>query len=141
MKLLTVGTFDLVHVGHIRLFKKIAKLGGENGTLVVGLNTDEFIEKYKGKPPVMTYQERVETIREFLPNTTIIPNDQPDGTMKELIEYVSPDIIVVGSDWLRKDYLKQIGVTPDYLDEKEIWLTYVNYDPTISTTELKRRLK
>jgi cytidyltransferase-like protein len=140
MKALTVGTFDLIHVGHIRLFKKIQKLIGHDGILVVGINTDEFIEKYKGKPPVMSYEERLDGLQEILTGAYFYPNSQPDGTMKDLIEYVGPNMIVVGSDWLRKDYLKQIGVDADYLDEKGIWLTYVNYDPTISTTELKRRI-
>ena len=58
----TGGTFDLLHKGHIRFLKSCRKLAGEDGRVVVSLNTDEFIEAYKGKPPVMTFDERQELL-------------------------------------------------------------------------------
>ena len=70
----------------------------------------------------------------------IYPNNQDDGTIRDVLEVIKPKMIVVGSDWLRKDYLKQVGLTVDYLEENKIWLTYVDYDFSISTTEIKRRI-
>ena len=58
----------------------------------------------------------------------------------ELIREVNPDILVIGSDWLRKDYLKQIDMTPDELDALNISLMYTPYTDGISSTEIKRRV-
>ncbi|GIW70217.1 MAG: glycerol-3-phosphate cytidylyltransferase [Patescibacteria group bacterium] len=137
---ITIGTFDLLHTGHLRLFKKCRKIAGDSGVVVVGLNTDEFVAKFKGKRPILSYKEREDLIMETGLVDKIYPNSQPDGTIKDVIKKSKPDIIVVGSDWARKDYLAQIGLDWDYLDKNKIWLCYVNYEWSISTTELKRRL-
>ena len=54
----TGGTFDLFHSGHANFLRLCRKLAGDDGKVVVSLNTDEFIQEYKGKPPIMSYQER-----------------------------------------------------------------------------------
>ena len=53
---------------------------------------------------------------------------------------VQPNYIIIGSDWARKDYYKQMGFTQDWLDERDIGLIYVPYTDGISTTEIKRRI-
>ena len=50
------------------------------------------------------------------------------------------DMIVIGSDWGRKDYVGQLGIDWDWLDEHEIGICYVNYTPGVSTTEIKQRI-
>ena len=57
----TGGTFDLPHSGHVNFLRECAKLG----EVTVSLNTDEFIADYKGKPPIMTYAERLGVLAEF----------------------------------------------------------------------------
>lgn len=141
MRVLTLGTFDLLHVGHLRLFKKCRSLSGDKGQVIVGLNSDEFVKKFKKKPPILSYKEREELIMETGLVDKIYKNEQKDGTIKDVIKKAKPNIIVVGSDWGRKDYLKQIGLDWDYLDKNKIWLCYVNYEWSISSTELKERLK
>lgn len=135
MKILTAGTFDVPHYGHYRLLKRCAALG----ETWVGLNTDEFVTKYKGKPPIMTYKEREKVLVEW--GYKVVPNDQADGTIKDIVDLVKPDMIVIGSEWGRRDYLKQIGVNFDYLDEHNISLLYVPFTHGITTTILKERLK
>lgn len=135
MTVLTLGTFDIPHYGHLRFLKKCS----EFGFVTVGLNTDEFIEKYKGKKPVMTYEERENTLNEW-GFWSVTPNDQPDGTIKDVIEASKPRLLIIGSDWLRKEYLKQVGLDPDYLDERNISLVYVPYTWSISSTEIKKRI-
>jgi glycerol-3-phosphate cytidylyltransferase len=131
----TGGTFDLPHAGHIAFLKECAKLG----RVVVSLNTDEFIQTYKGRPPVMTYDERAEVLREFRCVDTVIPN-KGGSNSKPAIESVNPDIIAIGSDWARRDYYKQMKFSQDWLDEMDIMLVYIPYTEGISTTELKRRM-
>jgi glycerol-3-phosphate cytidylyltransferase len=134
MRILTLGTFDIPHWGHLTFLNK-CRLYGE---VYIGLNTDEFIEKYKGKRPIFSYAERVQTLS-LWGFENILPNNQPDGTIKDVVQEVKPEIIIIGSDWLRKEYLTQIGLTPDYMDEKDITLIYVPYTREISTTEIKKR--
>jgi len=57
-----------------------------------------------------------------------------------MIKGIQPDILAIGSDWARKDYLKQINMTQDDLDEMNIHLLYIPYTKIISTTEIKKRL-
>ena len=131
----TGGTFDLPHAGHVAFLRRCAQLG----RVVVALNTDDFIERYKGKPPLMTYNERAAVIGEFASVEEVKPNVDGEDS-RQLIEYFRPDIIAIGSDWARRDYYKQMGFTQDWLDERGISLLYIPYTPGISTTELKRRI-
>ena len=147
MKVLTVGTFDILHRGHIELFRKckdfafsgVMSYPSEN-EFVVGLNSDEFIVKYKGKPPIMDYKERKKAIESLGFCDVVIGNNQDDGSIKDLIEFQGTEVVVIGTDWHRKDYLAQIGLTEEYLEEKGISLIYVPYTQGISTTEIKRRI-
>lgn len=136
LKIYTGGTFDLIHSGHVNFLRACAEIGD----VTVVLNTDEFIEQYKGKPPVMTYYERFEVLSEFRCVKNIFANEGGDDSRK-MIDYIKPDIIAIGSDWARKDYYKQMGFTQDWLDERGISLMYIPYTPGISTTELKRRIQ
>lgn len=132
-----MGTFDLFHIGHVKLLKKCRELGDK---VIVGLNSDEFIEKYKGKKPVMSYFEREQIIEELGLADQIIKNDQSGGDARKIISTSGANLIVVGSDWARKDYIGQIGVTWDWLDAHKTGICYLTYTEDISSTEIKRRL-
>lgn len=136
LKVYTGGTFDLIHSGHVNFLRRCAEIGD----VTVVLNTDEFIEQYKGKPPVMTYDERFAVLSEFRCIKNIFPNIGGKDSTMAILE-VDPDIIAIGSDWARKDYCKQMGFDQDWLDERDISLMYIPYTPGISTTELKRRIQ
>lgn len=131
----TGGTFDLFHDGHVNLLRRCAELGD----VVVALNTDEFITAYKGKPPIMSYDQREAVLSACRYVAEVIPN-YGGADSKPAIESVMPDIIAIGTDWARKDYHAQMGFTQDWLDERGIGLLYIPYTPGISTTELKRRI-
>lgn len=136
----TGGTFDLFHSGHVNLLKRCRKLAGELGIVVVSLNTDEFIKEYKGKPPVCSTEERTAVLKACRYVDEVILNI--GGTDSKIaIEIVKPDYIVIGSDWVKKDYYTQMGFTQDWLDERGIGLAYVPYTKTISTTKLKGRVQ
>jgi cytidyltransferase-like protein len=130
-EVLTIGTFDSPHAGHAHLFKFCEQLG----EVTVGVNSDEFVKKYKGNETLYTYEERADIIRRLGYN---VVKNVSSGL--QLIDEVNPDFLVIGSDWLRKDYLGQIAVTPDFLDERGISLVYTPYFKGISTSDIKRRV-
>ena len=137
MRGITLGTFDLTHNGHVKLLRKCKILCDY---LVVGLNTDEFILKYKGKAPIMTYDERYTAIFDMGIADEIVPNDQITGNARKVILDSEAQLIIVGSDWAVKDYVGQLGINWDWLDRHGIGICYLNYTKGISTTELKRRI-
>jgi cytidyltransferase-like protein len=128
---LTVGTFDLPHIGHAKLFRRCEALG----EVVVGVNTDEFVAAYKKFPPLYRTAERMAMIARL--GYRVVENDGPG---RQLIEQVNPDYLVVGSDWLRRGYLAQIDMTPDDLDRLDISLVFVPYFEGISSSDIKERL-
>lgn len=140
MNCISLGTFDMLHRGHIMLFKKCRELAGKE-KVIVGLNTDEFVTRYKGRPPIMSFDERRAVIKELGIVDEVLTNGQIDGDAKEIIENSGAKLIVIGSDWARKDYVKQLGLDWDWLDRQEIGVAYVTYTRGVSTTELKRRLQ
>lgn len=135
MIIYTGGTFDLFHAGHVQFLRKCYRYG----YVTVALNTDEFVLEFKGKKPIMTFAERYEVLRSCKYVDNIVANIS-GADSKPTIEAVSPDYIIVGDDWLKKDYYSQMQFTQKWLDERNIKLIYVPYTKNISTTEIKKRL-
>jgi glycerol-3-phosphate cytidylyltransferase len=132
----TGGTFDLLHRGHVEFLRRCSELG----EVVVSLNTDKFIADYKGKPPVMTYREREAVLLACRYVTDVVPNiGGVDSTLT--IDLIKPDLVVIGSDWARRDYYKQMGFDQGWLDERGIGLCYIPYTQGISSTQIKERLR
>ena len=132
-RVLTIGTFDILHHGHIAFLHQCARLGTE---LYVGVNTDRFVQQFK-PAPVMGEDERAHALRQL--GYRVMLNDGPG---RDLIESCGPDVLAIGSDWARKDYLAQVDVDQDWLDGRKIILAYVPYvqKMAVSTTEIKRRV-
>ena len=123
---LTYGTFDLLHKGHINLIKRAKSLGDN---LIVGLSTDEF-NREKHKKSYFTFSQRKELLSTIDDINLIIPENSWNQKIKDIQQY-QIDILVMGSDWTGKfDYLK------DYCDV--IYLPRTEY---ISTTDIKEEIK
>ena len=131
----TGGTFDLYHSGHANFLARCAELG----RVVVSLNTDEFIESYKGKAPVISYEDRAAVLLSCRSVSEVIPNFG-GADSKPAIEIIQPDILAIGSDWARRDYYAQMGFSQDWLDARAISLIYIPYTAGISSTAIKARL-
>ncbi len=131
----TGGSFDLFHAGHVQFLKRCAELG----SVTVSLNTDEFIIAYKGKGLVMNYEERKSVLESCRYVDRVVPNI--GGADSRLaIDLVKPDLVVIGSDWARRDYYAQMQFDQDWLDERGIGLAYIPYTAGISSTDIKARL-
>jgi glycerol-3-phosphate cytidylyltransferase len=140
MKILTIGTFDLLHPGHVALFERCFELAGEKGNVSVGVNTDDFIKRYKGKYPVMSLVERLEMVRAIRWVDDVLINKWNEDC-RPLIDEAQPDLLVVGSDWVERDYLKQTMLSREYLERRNVGLLFLPYTAGISTTDIKARLK
>jgi cytidyltransferase-like protein len=140
LRVYTGGSFDLYHYGHADFLKRCKELAGEDGEVFVSLNTDEFIKAYKGKGLVMNYEERRKALLSCRYVDGVLANlGGADSTIA--IDLVNPDLIVIGSDWARKDYYSQMGFDQDWLDQRGIGLAYIPYTQGISSTDIKSRLR
>jgi len=140
LKVYTGGSFDLYHSGHARFLERCRTLAGSDGEVIVSLNTDEFIKAYKGKGLVMNYEERKSVLLSCRYVDDVVPN--LGGSDSRLaIDLVRPDLVVIGSDWARKDYYSQMGFDQDWLDQRGIGLAYIPYTQGISSTDIKSRLR
>lgn len=133
IKLYTGGTFDLFHSGHVNLLKKCKELAD---VVVVCLNTDDFIERNKGKKPVISYEDRKIVLLSCRFVDHVIPNLEGEDS-KPCILQIKPNIIAIGDDWKKKDYYKQMNFTQEWLDENKIDLIYLPYTDRISSTIIK----
>lgn len=135
MKVLTLGTFDPPHPGHVGLFSQCRRIA-QGGEVVVAVNADQFILNYRGKPPLMSETDRAGVIAGFRDVDRVVINRELLG-QPMLIETVAPDCIVIGQDWALKDYLAQLRITQRWLDERNIQLCYVPRTGDWSSTEIK----
>lgn len=130
-RLLTIGSFGIPHIGHAAFLRACEAFG----QVIVGVNSDAFIATYKGAEPPFRQGERIGLIESL--GYRVLLNDGPG---RELIYEVHPDVIAVGTDWARRDYLHQLDITQDELDELMISLVYIPMRPIgISSTEVARR--
>jgi glycerol-3-phosphate cytidylyltransferase len=132
---LTLGTFDLMHVGHLELLQASRDLAGD-GRVVVGLNTDRFITDYKGRAPIQPYAQREAMLRACRLVDLVVANIGGEDS-KPCIEMVHPDLLTIGDDWYQRDYLGQLGVTQAWLDQRKLKIAYIPRTTGESTTRLR----
>tara|TARA_E500000331_G_C17210556_1_gene693478 strand:- start:114 stop:533 length:420 start_codon:yes stop_codon:yes gene_type:complete len=133
MKLYTGGTFDLFHWGHENFLKKCSMIADE---VVVSLNTDEFIFDYKLEYPRMTYKEREVSLYNCKYVDKVIENIGGSDSKPAIINE-NPNIIAIGTDWVDKNYYKQMNFTEDWLQKNNIVLLYIPYTACISSSHIK----
>jgi len=122
----TSGTFDMLHINHLRMIEYARGLGD---VLIVGVNTDELVASYKSTP-IIPFEERIALMRAIKGPDVVIPQHSLDHTDK--VKKLHFDVFVVGDDWVGKyDYLEKLGVT----------VVYFPYGRGVSSTSLKRRIR
>jgi len=125
-RVITYGTFDLLHYGHINLLRRAKKLGDY---LVVALSTDEF-NLLKNKKCYFSYEKRKALLEAIRYVDLVIPETSWEQKKNDMHEY-HIDTFVMGDDWKGKfDFLKAEGVE----------VVYLSRTPEISTTQIKKDL-
>lgn len=140
LRVYTGGTFDLFHAGHVKFLRRCKEIAGSTGQVIVSLNTDEFIKEYKGKPPIISYEDRKLILESCKYVDSVMQNYGGADSKESIILAQLIDVIAIGSDWARKDYYKQMNFTQDWLDEENISLIYIPYTKGISSTSIKQKL-
>ncbi len=124
-RVITYGTFDLFHIGHLRLLKRLSNLGDE---LIVAVSTDEFNEK-KGKKTIIPFKERAEIVSSIKYVTKVIPEENWEQKQNDIKKY-DIDIFAIGDDWEGKF---------DFLN-KFCKVIYLNRTQNISSSDLKKEI-
>ncbi len=125
-RVITYGTYDLLHYGHINLLQRAKALGDY---LIVALSTDEFNRNMKHKKCYFTYDERKRLLEAIRYVDLVIPEESWEQKISDVKEY-HVDTFVIGDDWTGKfDFLKE------YCD-----VVYLPRTPEISTTRIKHDL-
>jgi len=126
-RVITYGTFDLLHYGHVSLLQRAKKLGDY---LVVALSTDEFNSQMKQKMSYFNYQERKSFLEAIRYVDLVIPESTWEQKINDVKEY-HIDVFVIGDDWQGKfDFLKE-----------HCEVVYLSRTPEISTTQIKNDLR
>ena len=138
MRVMNIGSYDILHYGHFSLLKFCKDIGDE---VIIGLNTDEFIEQFKGKKPTMTYKERERALLALPWVDKVVKNRQPGNSAGVIMLENKVDLYVSGSDWMKKDLFKQWEVKEDFCDKYGIVLCYFPLAKNISSTIIKERVR
>ena len=126
-KVITYGTFDLLHYGHINLLRRAKQ---EGDYLIVALSTDEFNWNQKHKKSYFTYEQRKSLLEAIRYVDLVIPEEDWNQKISDVQEF-RVDTFVMGDDWEGKfDFLKP------YCEVK-----YLPRTPEISSTQIKQELK
>ncbi len=132
MTIYTVGTFDLLHVGHLALLEYCKTLGD---VVAVGVASDEVVHSYKPNVPIIPLEQRMEMLKELRCVDIVRPYYE--------LEYVSackelnPDIFIIGEDWGKSPH--NIAVEA-YLKSAEKKIVQVSYNPLTSSTKIKQNV-
>ncbi|MEG0273544.1 MAG: glycerol-3-phosphate cytidylyltransferase [Longicatena sp.] len=126
-KVITYGTFDLFHIGHLNILKRAKELGDY---LIVAVSSDAFNWNEKGKKCQISDVDRMEIVKAIRYVDEVILEEGWDQKVQDVVKY-DVDVFVMGDDWEGKfDFLKE------YCD-----VVYLPRTEGISTTQLKKELK
>ena len=127
-RVITYGTFDLLHYGHINLLRRAKELGDY---LIVALSTDEFNKNEKNKKCYFSYEQRKQLLEAIRYVDLVIPECDWEQKRTDIHLY-HVDTFVIGNDWEGKfDFLKEEGAEVVYLERT----------PDVSTTGIKQDIK
>ena len=126
-RVITYGTYDLLHYGHINLLKRAKALGDY---LIVALSTDEFNWNMKQKKCYFPYEQRKQLLEAIRYVDLVIPEENWEQKRSDVHTY-DIDLFVIGDDWEGKF---------DFLEEEGVEVVYLPRTPEISSTMIKSDL-
>ncbi len=130
MVVYTVGTFDLLHVGHLALLEYCATLGD---TVAVGVASDEVVKLYKPNIPIIPLEQRIEMLQALRCVNIVLPYHELDYL--SICKEVKADIFVIGEDWGRKPHNEDVE---NYFHSQGKKVVQIKYHPRTSSTKIKQ---
>ncbi|MHB9648589.1 glycerol-3-phosphate cytidylyltransferase [Weissella paramesenteroides] len=128
-KIITYGTFDMLHYGHINLLKRAHDMGDY---LIVALSTDEFNWESKQKKTYFNFEKRKQLLEAIRYVDLVIPENSWSQKETDVVKY-GVNTLVMGDDWTGKfDYIEDVTNTK---------VVYLERTPEISTSRIKNDLK
>ena len=127
-RVITYGTFDLLHYGHINLLRRAKQYGDY---LIVALSTDDFNWNQKRKKCYFSFDKRKALLEAIRYVDLVIPEESWDQKVTDVREY-HIDTYVMGDDW-KGEF--------DFLQDEGVDVVYLPRTPEVSTTQIKRDLK
>ena len=129
----TQGVFDMFHIGHLNLLNNAKK---QCEYLIVGVNKDVLVKKYKNKLPVVSEEDRVKIVEAIKSVDKAILTEELDKEKK--VKKFKVDAIFIGDDW--KDNPRWIE-TKNVMKEKGVDVVFLPYTKRISSTKLREAVK
>ena len=132
MNIITFGTFDLFHIGHLNILKYCKLYNNNiNNNLIVGVSSDECNYKKKNKYPIIKLKDRIEIIKNIKGVNSVFIEESLDKKREYCLKY-KVDVIIMGSDHIGKY---------DYLKKDNIIVLYINRTDNISTSYIIQTIK
>ncbi|MBS4179144.1 adenylyltransferase/cytidyltransferase family protein [Lederbergia citrea] len=129
----TTGVFDLFHVGHLNILKKAKE---QCEYLIVGVSTDELVQEYKNKLPVIPYYERIEIVEGIKYVDKVVPQMNRDKF--SAWNNFQFNVMFVGDDWKGNPLFNEVEKKFNHVG---VDIVYFPYTKGVSSTELKQKLK
>jgi len=129
------GSFDLFHRGHVEVLRQASRFG----KIIAAVNADAFHQFYRGRPPIVSEQDRLAVVMacRYVSHAFLVPSHDKQ---RDIIKAWSPTYIIHGDDWTGDSLLAQLGIDQAFLDEYAIEMRYVPYTKGISSSAIRERL-
>lgn len=124
----TAGVYDLFHIGHLNILKRAKE---QCEYLMVAVSTDELVQKYKNKIPVIPYEERKTIIEAIKYVDEVVPQVNRDKIVA--YEQYHFDVMFVGDDWKGSDIFEKVDA---YMRKRGACVEYLPYTQNVSSTLL-----
>ena len=129
----TTGVFDMFHIGHLNILKKAKE---QCDYLIVGVSTDELVEEYKGKRPIISFDQRQKIVEAIKYVDKVVVQDSRDKL--KAYNQLHFDIMFVGDDWKGSKLFKEIEIK---LQKNGAEVCYFKYTKDISSSSIRDMLQ
>ncbi len=129
----TTGVFDLFHIGHLNILRRAKE---QCETLIVGVSTDELVQNYKNKTPVIPYEERIQIVEAIRYVDQVVPQKNMDKFAAW--ESLHFDAIFHGDDWKGSSMYNEIE---EKLKSVGVDMVFLTHTQGTSSTEISKKLQ
>lgn len=131
MIVITFGTFDLFHIGHLNILKKCREYKTNNNKVIVGVSSDKLNENKKNKIPITKLSDRIEIIKNIKGVHEVFIEESLEKKREYCLKY-NADVLIMGDDHVGRF---------DFLKKDNIEVVYVNRTDHVSTSEIIEKIK